>query len=242
LHISNWLGIPVKGYPRLYLVEDYDGMRLRAPGAPPWAVAVCRRDDVIVFRRDRIDRTPRAKLPIVLSHELVHHVIGHLGGLPLPRWFEEGLCVYHAGTSYFDTDTTLERLAAAGSLPSLADVDRNFAKDERSVAIAYQVGNSAITRFIERFGAPRLRQLLGHVRAGLPFQSAFYKATGENLSEFESEWRDDLMPGVPYLVFILLENIETTLFFFAALLVLFAWLRWRLYRRRRELEALDREG
>ena len=238
-HAARWLGVEPAGYPRIYLVDDHAGMRARAgEGVPEWAVAVARRDDVLVFRLDRIGQGPTTGLDIVLTHETVHHVLTHLGGLPLPRWFEEGLCVFHAGVSYFEPDTTVERLAAGGRLPTFEETARAFRADDRSAAAAYKLGHAAVTYFVQEHGEEDLRRLLKNVAGRMPFEGAFQEATGETLAAFEARWRESVTPAIPYLLFIVLENFELALFCFAALLVAGWYVVWR-FRREKALQKLD---
>jgi hypothetical protein len=207
-------------------------------GVPVWAVAACRRDDVMVFRLDKVNQTPATALDLVLIHEVVHQVLNHAGGLPLPRWFEEGLCVYRTGVAYFEPDTTLQRLAAGGNLPRFAGADAMLQADASSAACVYKLGQSVVARFVLRFGDARLRELIRRTSAGTPFPSAFYQATGARLEDFEEDWRESVTPKLPFLLWILLENLEVTLFFFCALIVFAAWVRYRI-RRPRELAKLD---
>lgn len=238
-HAARWLGLEPRGDVTIHLVEDYDGMRREAgAGAPPWAVAVCRRDDVMVFRLDKVNTTPATALDLVLIHEVIHQVLSHAGGPPLPRWFEEGLCVYRTGVAYFEPDTTLERLAAGGNLPRFAEADAMFHGDAADAACVYKLGQSAVARFILRFGDVSLRELIRRTAAGTPFPSAFYRTTGERLDDFEKDWRASVTPKLPFLIWILLENIQMTLFFVCALIVFAAWVRYRI-RRPRELAKLD---
>jgi hypothetical protein len=220
-------------------VEDYAEMRLKAgPKVPEWAIAVTRRDDVMVFRLDLIGRTPADSIELVLAHEVVHQVLTHLGGAPLPRWFEEGLCVYNAGLPFLQVDYSVERVAAAGNLSSFAQLDRDFRADRLTAAIAYKAGHSAIMYFMKRFGILDLRELLGRVSQGQEFDAAFAAATGTRLERFEEEWRESVTPNVPWLIFILLENLELTLLLLGALLVFGGYLHRRL-RRERSLRALE---
>ena len=236
---ARWLGLKPGGYVTIHLVDDYDGMRREAgAGVPEWAVAVCRRDDVMVFRLDKVNRTPATALDLVLIHEVVHQVLGHAGGLPLPRWFEEGLCVYRTGVAYFEPDTTLERLAAGGNLPRFAKADAMLQGDAVSAAWVYKLGQSAVARFVLRFGDASLRELIDRTSAGTPFPSAFFQATGVRLEDFEEDWRESVTPQLPFLLWILLENLEVTLFFLCALVVFAAWVGYRI-RRPRELAKLD---
>jgi len=242
-HVAHWLGIEATGPAMLHLVDDLAGMRaLGGEGVPEWAVAITRFDGVMVYRLDKVDHAPTESLDIVLRHETVHHVLRRLRHGPravyLPRWFEEGLCVHHAGVPYVQLDTSLERMAAAGKLPPFDEVDRLFRSNQRGAAVAYRLGHVAVTEFLRRFGDDALRALLRRLEEGRSFEHAFYDATGTRLPEFERSWRESITPRVPFVVFVLLENIELTLLCFGALLVFFGYVRWRL-RRPRELEELE---
>jgi len=241
--VAAWLGVQPLRHPRIYLVDNHEQMQSRGgTGVPEWAVAIARRDGVLVFRLDRVDRTPNQSLDLVLKHEVVHFVLADLDRQPrprrLPRWFEEGLCVRHAGVAYVEVDTTLERMAAAGHLPTFAAVEELFYVNQRGAAVAYKLGETVVAEFLRRFGDDALRQLLRAFAGGKSFAAAFEEATGTRLDDFEERWRESVTPALPLLLFVMLENIELTLLCFGALLVVGGYIRVRL-RRPRELEQLD---
>jgi hypothetical protein len=155
-------------------------------GVPEWAIAIARHDDVLVFRLDLVDRNPADALELVLAHEVVHQVLAHLGGARLPRWFEEGLCVYNAGVPFLQTDHPLDRAAAAGNLLPFSELDESFRADRLTAAIAYQAGHSAVMHFLKRFGVMDLRDLLRRASEGAPFEVAFLGATGTRLKPSSS--------------------------------------------------------
>ena len=237
---AEWLGRKPAGRVRVHLVDDLDGMRAVAgPGVPQWAVAVTRRDDLLVFRLDKVDKSPTESLPLVLKHELIHQALNHLARRrPLPRWFEEGLCVHHAGVAYLQPATSLERTAAAGNLPTFADADELFAGNARGAALAYEFGERAVREFLGRFGDDVLRRLLALFDGGRTFAAAFQEATGEPLGLFEKEWRASVTPKIPFWLFVILENIELALLCFGALIVAGGYVAWRL-RRERAMQRLD---
>jgi hypothetical protein len=236
-----WLGLRPAGRPQIFLARDYDEMIRWAPGAPPWAVAVTRRDDRIVLRLDRLDSSPANALEVVLRHEIVHQVLTYLGGLPgtrtLPRWFEEGLCVTRAGVAYLGTDMPLPRMAAAGHLPRLEAVDAMFAGDANDAGVAYAYGGAMVREFLGRHGDDGLHRLLEAVRGGGEFPDAFRETTGETLDAFEARWRESITPRMPFLLYLLLENLTLSLLFLGALLVLGGYIRWR-FRRTRAMASL----
>jgi len=236
-HAASWLGVDPPESGQIHLAADFAGLTREAPGAPEWAVGVCRPDGVIVVRLDRLDTSPHTTLRRVLAHEVVHHVLVHHPGMPLPRWFEEGLCVSFAGGPFLPADARVERLAAMGRLPALEEAERAFGGGAAGAAIAYRVAEAAVRAMTARFGDDALRRLLRHTKRGVHFQTAFARATGRSVEQFEKEWRASVTPPVPWWLFILWERLDWALLAFGALLVAGGYLRWRL-RRERAMRAL----
>ena len=58
-----------------------------------------------------------------------------------------------------------------------------------------------------------------------------------DLARFETEWRAAVTPDIPFFLFVLLEDIGTTIIVVAALLVFLGWVRWRM-RRERAMKSL----
>jgi hypothetical protein len=245
--VAGWLGLPLRGSPVIVLVEDHDGLvREVGGGVPEWAVAVTLRDDRLVFRLDRLGRGPHNAMPVVVVHESVHQVLNQLRRVrrgpgpasPLPRWFEEGLCVHRAGTSYLRTDRSLARTAAAGRLRPFEEADEGFRSgDSETAALAYEQGRSAVSFFLREYHLPALRRLLRFVAEGDSFPRAFTRGTGDDLARFEARWREEVTPFLPFPLYVLVENVELTVIGVAGLLVVLAWVRARR-RRPAELEAL----
>jgi hypothetical protein len=228
--VARWLAVEPAGSARIHLVPDLAGMRAHVKRAPAWAAALVTPDDRMVIRLDRVDEQPNNSLELVLAHEVVHHVLNGLRPHRLPRWFEEGLCEYYSGVPFIPAGHGVERMAAAGNLPTLAEAEAMFAGDAEDAAMAYRVGRSAVTNFVKRFGEADLRQVLAEARTGKPFPRAFSGATGERLEPFEERWRAEVTPGIPFLLYLLLENLELALLCFGALVVAGGYVRWRLRR------------
>ncbi len=238
-HAALWLGLEPEGLAEVHLVLDHAAMTVRAPGAPSWSVAVTT-GDTMVFRLDLVGHDPAMSLDLVLKHETVHFVLNR-SPAHFPRWFEEGLAVHHAGLAYLEPDTTLERVAAAGRLPSFAEADRLFAGGAREAALGYKMGQRAVGTFVRRFGDDSVPRLVRALAGGAAFPDAFAEATGERLEDFERRWRDEVTPALPFWLFVIAENLDLALLFVGALLVALGYLRWRL-RRERAMSGLGGGG
>lgn len=229
-HAALWLGLEPEGRALVHLVPDLASMRALSPGAPSWAVAVTA-GSTMVFRLDIVDRDKANGLDLVLKHEAVHFVLNR-SRARLPRWFEEGLAVHHAGIPYLEPDTTLERFAAAGNLPRFDDAARLFEGDASEAALGYKLGQRVVGAFVARFGDDAVRRLVRSAAAGLAFPDAFEEATGTTLPAFEGRWRDEVTPALPFWLFVVVENLELSLLFLSAILAAVGYAQWRLRRER----------
>lgn len=229
-HAARWLGLAPGGTALVHLVPDLGAMQALAPGAPPWAVAVTA-GSTMIFRLDIVDRDPANGLDLVLRHETLHLVLNR-SSARLPRWFEEGLAVHHAGVAYFEPDTTLERFAAAGNLPRFSEAGRLFEGGTLEAALGYKLGQRVAAAFVGRFGDDALRRLVRASAEGRAFPDAFLAATGETLDGFEERWRDEVTPALPFWIFVVVEQFDLALLFLCAVLVALGYLRWRIRRER----------
>jgi len=234
---ARWLGVADAGSPTLHLVADHQAMAKFLGGfAPPWSVAVTRGDDTLVLRLDSIDSS--LPLDVVLRHEATHQLLNHLEGARPAMWFEEGICVWLAGSRYLPSDTTIARLASAGDLPPLAELDAAFeGEDGDAAAMAYEAGRAAIAFLLSRHGQQGVQRVLEGLGAGKTFPDAFLDATGESLGEFEEAWRASVTPALPFVLYLLLENFDLALLCACGLLLVVGFVRYAS-RRRAAMEAL----
>ncbi len=234
---ARWLGLEPSGRALVHLVPDQAAMRTLAPEAPSWSVAVTT-GSTMVFRLDLVDRDRANALDLVLRHECVHFALNRVPAR-LPRWFEEGLAVHHAGLPYLALDTTVERAAAAGRLPAFAEADRLFEGGAGEAALGSRLGQRAVEAVVRRFGDGAVARLVAALAEGAAFPAAFAQATGESLGEFERALRAEVTPALPFWLFVIAENIDLALLCLGALIVAMGYLRWRL-RRERAMSALGR--
>ena len=112
----------------------------------------------------------RAELDRVLSHEFVHALVDMTAGRSVPAWLNEGLA-----TALESTDP-----AIAAAIPShrarlaLSRLHRGFVLlSRRDAEAAYASSAQAVRRLLDQHGTGTITALLGDLRRGVPFASAF---------------------------------------------------------------------
>lgn len=139
----------------------------------------------------------RPNMEQVLVHELAHVALyravggGEKAERLVPRWFTEGVAVHEAGENTIARIRTLWEGALAGKLVPLAQLDSRFGSHHGAVDLAYAQSADLVAFMIDGDSdALRFRSLIGHVRAGVPFELSFEKAYGFTLAQLEKSWRE----------------------------------------------------
>lgn len=134
--------------------------------------------DIVIFP-DRVGSYPYDSLESVMRHELVHLALNaRAEERPLPRWFHEGAAV--SIESGWRLGDRLSLTVAAATGPPLDDVARLFASDARSdTTEAYLLAAALMDDLRRAHGAALPGRVAARVAAGVPFDSAFERETGE---------------------------------------------------------------
>jgi hypothetical protein len=61
-----------------------------------------------------------------------------------------------------------------------------------AATVAYLEANSAVHYLVDRFGMPRVRELLGHLKARQSLSSAMQSQLSLSYEQFQSRWVDQL--------------------------------------------------
>lgn len=146
---------------------------------------------VVVLMPARAPSFPDSSLEDLLRHEVAHVLIGRAaGGRPVPRWFQEGLAMI-AGLSWgLDERSRLTLALLADNRISLAELDRRFSGDERTVQRAYTVSGAFVRDLVQSHGPRVTGEILSGIAEGLPFEEAFRRAAGTPLDAVESSFWD----------------------------------------------------
>ena len=164
-----------------------------ATGSPVWADGLF--DPVLgriqVPAQDAL--ADRAWLTRVLRHEFVHALLhDQLGPAvsAVPTWLSEGLAMELSGDRWSDLDQIMKQEFTLIPLPALEGAWGGLSSD--AATVAYLEANSAVHYLIDRFGMPRVQQLLAHLKAKQALPAAIQSQISMSYEQFQSRWVDQL--------------------------------------------------
>ena len=165
----------------------------RETGSPMWADGLF--DPVLgriqVPAQDAL--ADRAWLTRVLRHEFVHALLhDQLGpaGSAVPTWLNEGLAMELSGDRWSDLDQIMKQEFTLIPLSALEGSWGGLSGD--AAAVAYLEANSAVHYLIDRFGMPRVQELLAHLKARQAISAAMQSQLSLSYEQFQSRWVDQL--------------------------------------------------
>lgn len=212
-------------------------LRETARAMPSWAAGQAfPRSGTILLRLDRIGSYGQRDLGAVLAHELAHLTVGGAlpaGGNELPRWLREGIAAAAAGEGEWRDHWHVWTSTLASSPRPFSELEAAFARGGASRSMAY-AGSLAAVRFLRKtFGREFPSRLIGAIREGREFPSAFRSATGVTLEVAAAYWKKELGRPRRWVMWI---GSALTLWTGATLLILLAY----TVKRRRGRRTLER--
>lgn len=196
----------------------------------------------ILVRRDGLPASPSARSPseVTLIHELGHLVVNRqIGdGVRVPRWLDEGICMYLAGGGISREDeSVLSVLARLDALFPLAQIESQFPELHHPGTLAYRQSLMLVAYLVEAHGEEVLGRLLARLDTGQPLSRAYPEVTGQPWLELEPSFREwlrdrrSLLEGL-----VSMANPWVLITGLALVAMLVSWWRSRRLSRRLELE------
>jgi len=167
-------------------------------------------------------------LEVVLVHELSHVALHRaVLGNPVPRWFNEGVAIHQSEVRLLPRMESLLRAAAQRSMLRLSELDKHFPDHPHDVNIAY-AQSADVIGFLRRSDNDerRFHRLVQSLREGETFDTALATAYGWTRVGLERQWRESLRTRYRILPALLAGS---TIWVFAAILVVFAYRKRRRY-------------
>ncbi|NJD19874.1 MAG: hypothetical protein FIA95_11420, partial [Gemmatimonadetes bacterium] len=126
----------------------------------------------------------------VLRHEWAHLGLHQaLGGLRIPRWFDEGYAQWASGGWDASDAWRLRILLAVGGAPPLDSLSLAWPRERGSAEGAYLLAASAVSFLLEGSGERGLALLMARWREGRSFDGALRATFGVTTGQFEEDWR-----------------------------------------------------
>ncbi|MCP4630703.1 MAG: hypothetical protein GY850_45395 [bacterium] len=190
--------------------------------------------NLIVIDYSRMNTRPFT-LSITLKHELCHLLLHrHISRHNLPKWLDEGVCQWVSdgiGEIFVNQGWSgLDSAVMAGRIIPLKKLTDYFPRDGASLILAYEQSKSLINYVDRQYGYHAIMEILDFLKNGEAMETALMNSLGISKQQLEKEWHGHLESTPRWLVF-LASHIYAIIFFLAAVLTFFGFIR---YRRRRK--------
>lgn len=120
-------------------------------------------------------------------NEITFNCFGHL-----PRWLSEGLATYSEGPLAGFLQAPLDEAIAADQVVSIRSLNSSFPAADSGATLSYGQSRSIVAYLIDRYGWPKMQELLDVFSEGSTFDGAFQRVYGMDLSQVEDAWRDSV--------------------------------------------------
>ncbi len=218
--------------PALLLVGDKDTFQRMVGNGLIVAYAVPEKDLMVVDYSSM--KTDPFIFESTIKHELCHLLLHrYIPQGNIPRWLDEGVAQWVSGgvaDILMNRDSVLEEIALSNRYMGLKSLDRGFPRDEKQLILAYAQSKSVTDYIIHEYGLNGILTLLDYLQKGDGIESAILKSYSISFDEFEGRWYDNLKKRATFIGF-LLNNIYEILFFLAALLSVYGFIKALLKKR-----------
>ena len=239
--LESFLGWRLTARPQVLLVSTHQAFKDISRNEHIVAFAVPEKN-VIVIDYSRMSIRPFS-LSITLKHEMCHLLLHeHIKGGNLPKWLDEGVCqwVSHGiGEILIDKGWSgLDAAVMAGHTYRLSRLAKRFPGDRSSLMLAYEQSKSVVTYIDRQYGQQAVIAILDDLKNGESIETALFQNLARSATQLEEEWLKHLEHTPRWLVF-LANNIYGIIFFLAAVLTVFGFVR--LLRRKKAYREWDDE-
>jgi len=228
------LGLQLQKRPTLRLVEDQARFEQMSGDPLISAFAVPSRN-LIVMRVGAAD-SRLFLLNDILKHELCHLILHeNIKQSRLPKWLDEGICQWVSGTIgdfLVQGQPEQGRLNFPRSYIPLGRLSSYFPAEKNALLLAYWESRSFVQYLSAQHGREKVIGILHSLKTGADVDTAFLSNIGQSVETTEAQWllaesnRNVLLLWIS-------QYLYEILFFVAALLAVFAFIRRTINNKRR---------
>jgi len=192
--LTRRLGRDWVGKTEVYLGESHAALAAMLPDGvafPAWASTAAdpAANTIVLDARVLQSDEGRARLRL----ELARLALGRLATSQWPHWFHEGFALLVAGEAPLASDLALYRAAVEpGVAIPFAALTTDWPVGQAESAIAHAQSQAFVEHLQARDGEAALRDLIGRVVDGAPFEDSFRVVFGVSLADEERAWRASL--------------------------------------------------
>lgn len=228
------LGLQLQKRPILRLVDDQAKFE-QMSGNPLISAFAVPSMNLIVMRVVPAD-SKLFLLNDILKHELCHLILHeNIKESELPKWLDEGTCQWVSGTIgdfLAQGQPALGRMDFPRSYIPLGRLSSYFPAEKNALLLAYWESRSFVQYLSAQHGREKVIGILRSLKSGADVNTAFLGNIGQSVETAESEWlREESNRNV--LLIWISQYLYEILFFMAALLAVFAFIRRTISNKRR---------
>jgi hypothetical protein len=205
LSLSMHLGVPEIPVHIIIAPSEKDFRNITGGQIPDWGVAAAQpQTGTLFFKSPRITGSNQ-NIRIIAIHELCHVMLGNaLHGFSAPRWFDEGLALYHSGELGLESKLLLGRSLLLNQTIALKEIDHVLTFHRDKAMLAYRESLSVLEFMVKTFGAELVPRLVQAFSLGQSQEQAILHTTGMSFDSFEKAWYQYLR--ATYLGYALLDT------------------------------------
>jgi hypothetical protein len=163
-----------------------------------------------------------------MKHELCHLLLHqNIRRENLPRWLDEGIAQWVSdglADILMNRYSPMDNAIISNRYITLDSLRKTFPNDGWLLTLAYAESKSIVDYIIRVYGPEGIFKLLGYLKDGYEFNRAVMKSYTISFDELERRWYNSLDKRAALFTF-LASNLYEILFFLAALLLIYGFIR-----------------
>jgi len=233
--LEETLGWRLNFRPEVVLIQDRKTFT-RMTGSDLFVAFAVPQRRLVVIDYSKMNTRPFT-LGTTLKHELCHLLLHHhIRSAHLPKWLDEGIAQWVSdGIAEIIMDpkrSVLKEATLSGNYISMVGLTDRFPQEERFLLLAYEQSKSFVEYINREVGAYGIRRILEHLRDGDEVDVAILEVLSIPLDELERRWHSHLRRKTTWFTY-LSTHLYGILFFLAALITIYGFVRVLIKKRRR---------